>query len=74
MDVLLAAGPDDYAAVTRRAAIGRDTLAGLTRGLVANRVYFIAFDLLAVGDHDVRGSPLVSRRAQLEEGPDRRCG
>ncbi|HEX6353258.1 SDR family NAD(P)-dependent oxidoreductase [Actinophytocola sp.] len=39
--VFLAAGPDDYAALTHRAgpaAITRDTFAGVARGLVANRV------------------------------------
>src|SRR3712207_1576289 len=28
---------------------------------------FVAFDLLALGDRDLRGAPLAERRAQLEE-------
>ncbi|MBB4911497.1 ATP-dependent DNA ligase [Actinophytocola algeriensis] len=37
------------------------------RAAAGVEVYFIAFDLLAVGDDDVRGTPLPVRRARLEK-------
>ena len=37
------------------------------RAAAGVEVYFVVFDLLAVGDEDVRGTPLGSRRARLEE-------
>jgi ATP-dependent DNA ligase len=37
------------------------------RAAAGVEVYFIAFDLLASGDDDLRGSPFTSRRARLEE-------
>ncbi|MGA8117081.1 MAG: ATP-dependent DNA ligase [Actinocatenispora sp.] len=53
----------DFAALGRRITAGR----GLPALVVRSPAYFVAFDLLAVGDMDLRSRPLAERRARLEQ-------
>ena len=63
---IVIAGPSglDFDALSQRIHPAESRVLHLSRTTPAS---FVAFDLLAIGDHDLREEPFATRRAQLQE-------